>query len=140
MSGFEVSGLVLGALPVLIEAVTAYRSGLQTGKIFFRRKAIVSKLTSALLLQRETLSQIVRSILEQSGCADALNLETSPYECLRKPETQALVTKFLGSDNLFVINETLEQSYDAVKRVARNIEGLVPSVEVRAKYAVRLLG
>ena len=131
MSGFEVAGLVLGALPILIEAVKSYRNGIQTSKIFFRKQATINKLTAALLLQRETLAQIIRSILKQSGCNNALDLDKNPYECLSNGQTQDQVLQYLGSDNLFILNETLRQSFDTVRRIARNITGLVPTIEVR---------
>lgn len=131
MSGFEVAGLVLGALPILIEAVKSYKNGIQTSKIFFRKKAVVNKLTLALLLQQETLAQIIKAILTQSGCNNIPEFDETPYKCLADAHVQENVLAYLGSSNLYVLNETLGQSYDTVRLVARNITHLVPMTEVR---------
>lgn len=130
MSGLEVAGVVLGAMPILIEGLKSYKNGYQSGKLFFRKPAMVNKLALALLLQRETLAQFITMILKQSGCIDTLEFDKNPDEYLRDSRTQDQVLEYLGSDNLFIVNETMKQSYDIVRRIARNIAGLVPTAEV----------
>ena len=131
MSGLEVAGLVLGVLPILIAAVESYKNGIQTSKIFFRKSAVVTKLTSALLFQQETLAQIVKLILLQSGCNATLEFDGNAYDCLTNGQTQERVQEYLGSSTLYVLNQTLGQSYDTVHRVARKISCFIPVIEVR---------
>ena len=131
MSGLEVAGLVLGALPILIEAVTSYKNGLQTGKIFFGKQVVVNKLGSALLLQQETLTQIIKLVIPQSGYKPVLDFDNDPHECLTNVEVHDCLLEYLGISRLSILNETLRQSYDTVRRVARNIAYFVPDAKVR---------
>ena len=96
MSGIEVAGLILGAIPILFEAVDFYKQGIQKSKIFFRRRSIVGKLALALLLQQRTLAEIVKSTLAQSGCLDVERLESDPVRCLEDIEVKSRVSEWLG--------------------------------------------
>ena len=131
MSGIEVVGLLLGALPILFEAIKSCKNGIQSSKTFFRRRAIVNKLSLALLLQQETLVQIVKTILRQSDYDHALDIDQNPYECLSNGQAQDHILEYLGSENLFLLNEIFRQSYDTLQRIARNIIDFVPGTEVR---------
>ena len=131
MSGLEVAGLMLGALPILIEAVTSYKNGIQTGKLFFRKQVVVNKLASALLLQQETLAQTIKLVITQSGYQDLLDFDKDPYECLTNSEVHDYLLEYLGTNCLSIFNESLTQSHDTVRRVARNIACFVPDVKVR---------
>ena len=132
MSGIEVAGLVLGAIPVLIETLKFLKSGMQMSRIFFRRQAVFNKLTLALIFQQETLAQIIRSILIQSGCDTVLDFDHNPHDVLVDGQTQEHILEYLGEKNLYILTETLKQSYETVHSVAQNISCFVPVLEVRA--------
>jgi hypothetical protein len=61
MSGLEVAGVVLGALPLVISALEHYAEGIQTAKRYWRYK---SELRS-LILQIKTEREIFLNTLEQ---------------------------------------------------------------------------
>jgi hypothetical protein len=61
MSGLEVAGIVLGALPLVISALEHYANGIQTAKRYWRYK---SELRS-LILQIDTERGIFINTLEQ---------------------------------------------------------------------------
>ena len=48
MSGFEVTGVVLAVIPLLLPALVLYKSGLSRASVFFRRRKHVEKLIQAL--------------------------------------------------------------------------------------------
>ena len=139
MSGIEVAGLLLGSIPILVEAVSAYKDGIQKSRIFFRKRAIVEKLSLALLLQQRTLAEIIRSILTRSGCLDVWRLEADPVGCFHDSEIQAQVLEYLGEDNEVAFKGVLRQSYDTIRRIALNLAGLVGATQVRADRQVATL-
>ena len=130
MSGIEVAGLLLGALPVLFEAVDFYRTGIQRSKIFFGKRTVVNKLALALLLQQQTLTETIKSILTRSGCEEVWRLEADPIACLQDVNVKQQVLEYLGADNHATFIWALEQSNEVAQRVARNLAGLVPAVKV----------
>ena len=132
MSGVEVAGLVLGVLPVLIEAVESYKRGIQRGKIFFSRRKVVEKLALALLLQQQTLAETVKSILTRSGCGEIRRLEIDPIVYLQEADVQEQILEYLGAENHVTFIWALRQSSDIAKRVIRNLAGLVTAAKVQA--------
>ena len=131
MSGTEVAGLILGAIPIFIEAVDFYKEGIQKSKIFFRRRSIVGKLALALLLQQRTLAETVKAILTRSGCQDIWRLETDPVGCLGDTEIKSQVSEWLGHENDVAFCGVLEQSDEIIRKIARNLAGLVGSPKVQ---------
>lgn len=133
MSGFEIAGVVLGALPILFEAIDWYKNSIHRAGVAFRRRKHVDKLARALLLQKQTLEETVKSIIVASGCEDIWRLEDDPLGYLNDENVQSYIGRYLGSnDSAFI--EIIKQSNDVVKEIARNIAGLVPSYKVRLSY------
>ena len=65
MSGIEVAGLVLGALPLLIAAVEAYQSSLDPLTAFFKWKDELEKAMRELWVQHSYFELTLRSLLQQ---------------------------------------------------------------------------
>ncbi|KAH8686130.1 hypothetical protein BGZ60DRAFT_396930 [Tricladium varicosporioides] len=127
MSGIEVAGLVLGALPILFAAVDFSKDGIHRVGAAFRRKKYVEKLARALLLQQQILEETVKSLLMASGCEDVWRFDQDPLSYLKNPTVREDVLDYLGTKNDAAFAGALQQSSDIVKRIAKNIAGLVPA-------------
>ncbi|KAH7176145.1 hypothetical protein EDB81DRAFT_836293 [Dactylonectria macrodidyma] len=127
MSGIEVAGLLLGALPILFAAVDLSKDGIQRGIISFRKRHFVEKLALALLLQQRTLAETVRSLLIGSGYEDVSGLHDDPVGYLSDKSVKNQLLDYLGPENTAAFTGALRQSDDIVKSKARNITGLVPA-------------
>lgn len=102
MTGIEVTGLLLGALPILFEAVDIYKCELQKGKVLFGERLVIKKLALALLLQQRTIAETVKLILEKSGCEQVALLDTDPVPCLDNAEVKRQVLDYLGPKHTIV--------------------------------------
>ncbi|KAH0536892.1 hypothetical protein FGG08_006263 [Glutinoglossum americanum] len=129
MSGIEVAGLLLGALPVLFKAVDLSKDGIKRSRIFFQKRIYVEKLALALLLQQRTLAETVRSLLIGSGCEDVWRLDDDPFGYLNDRSVRDQVLDYLGPENDAAFAGALKQSDDIVKKIVKNIAGLVPAVK-----------
>lgn len=130
MSGIEVAGLVLGALPLVLKSVDAYRDGFRRIVTTFNKRQHVSKLARALRLQQHTLEELIKSVVLASGLEDVLALDDDPVGYLNNADVQEQVEEYLGPKNTSFLIEELEASIEAVGKVARSMSGLVPGVRV----------
>jgi hypothetical protein len=130
MSGIEIAGLVLGALPLVLKSVDAYRDGFRRIAITFNKRQHVAKLARALRLQKHTLEELIKSVILSSGFEDGLGLDDDPVSYLNNADVQERVEEYLGPKNTSFLIEELESNMEAVGNVARRISGLVPGVLV----------
>lgn len=137
MSGFEVAGVVLGALPILFLAVDESKKGIARGALFFRKRRYVEKLALALLTHKQHLTEILKSILLGSGCNDLVALEHDPVGYLKDESITDQVLDYLGEETFAACSGLVQQCYVTVKRVAMKIAGLVPTIQVRLSIPLR---
>jgi len=130
MSGFEIAGVVLGALPILFKAVDFSKDSFSRAGFAFQKRKNVQKLARALLLQQQILEETVKSVLLASGCDDVWRLERDPYAYLTDENLREEVLDYLGIKNDAAFTGALEQSLHIVKKIAKNISGLVPLYKV----------
>ena len=130
MSGFEIAGVLLGVLPILFEAVDLSKDGIQRSRILFRKRIYIERLALAVLLQQRTLAETVKSLLIESGCEDLALLDDDPVGYLNDKAIRSQVLDYLGLENNAAFSGALKQSDNIVKKIARNIAGLVPAVKV----------
>lgn len=130
MSGIEVAGLVLGVIPILIEAVDICKVGIERSKIAFRKRKYVEKLAHALLLQEQILRETIKSVLIESGCEDVWRLNDDPHVFLDDEHIQEQILDFLGPANNAAFNGAFEQSNSLIKEIVKGVAGLVPSFKV----------
>lgn len=130
MSGIEIAGLVLGALPLLINSVDAYRDGFRRIGTTFNKRQHVGKLARALDFQQQTLVELIKSILLHSGFEDVLGLDDDPVGFLANSDVQEQMEDYLGVKKTNLLIEELTANITAVGKVARCISGLVPGLQV----------
>lgn len=131
MSGVEVAGLVLGALPILIEAINVYRSGLKKSRSGIRKRKVIERLGQALILQKTIIAGLTRGVLEQCGCDTAAGADDAQLRSLlQDKQTQDMVGEFLGTYNTQVFSDTLIDCMTDVSQATVRLASLVPSVKV----------
>ncbi|KAK3949102.1 hypothetical protein QBC32DRAFT_267492 [Pseudoneurospora amorphoporcata] len=129
MSGFEVVGVVLGALPILISAIEGWQKGKAKVTILLRKRRYVEKLALALYTHERSLSETVKSILIGSGCKDPLRLDDDPVGYLEDAAIRDQVLDYLGEEDFDAVSRLILHSCETVKRVAMRIAGLVPTIQ-----------
>ena len=127
MSGLEVAGLVLGAVPLLLHATDKLKDSFRAA---IRSRTYINKLTLALLLQQSILIEVVRSLLINGGYEDLWRLDDDPVGCLKDPEARECISGLLGPAKNVAFTEVLNQTQLAVKEVAKHISGLLPASTV----------
>ena len=99
MSGIEVAGLVLAALPLFISAAEHYSDGLEKGRIFFNKRQFAEQYQSEVLLQQTLLSCYLKALVARTALkpAQQLRLIDSPLaDDWRKPVVVVELQKELG--------------------------------------------
>lgn len=127
MSGFEVVGVVLGAIPILLSAVEE----LKKVTVIFRKRQHVKHLATALLADKELLTQILISLLSNSGCKDTFLLKDDPVRYLKDNAIRDQVRDYLGKEAFAACNGLILQCHETVKKMATKIAGLVPTIQVQ---------
>ncbi|KAL7941799.1 hypothetical protein V8C42DRAFT_333743 [Trichoderma barbatum] len=125
MSTFEVFGIVLRAIPILIEGADL---GYEKGKLALGKRKYVGQLASALLMQRQTVSETVRLIITRSGYSyDEILLNEDPLAYFQNKNIQAQVEAFLGDENYNALTARLRSMQSTLEEVAKHLDGLIPS-------------
>ncbi len=131
MSGFEVVGIALGILPILLHSVDAYKDSIRRVGTTIRKRKHVEKLARALLLQQQILEETVKSVVLACGCENVGALEEDPFNYFSDEDVRERVEDYLGPKNSVALVGLLAANNDIVKKVAENISGLVPAHQVR---------
>ncbi|KAI1365123.1 hypothetical protein F5Y08DRAFT_328246 [Xylaria arbuscula] len=97
MSGFEVVGIVLGAIPLLISALEHYERGVKTIQVFRRNAKVMHTLATALSTEQTILRNTCETLL--SGIIDPRDMKpllADPFGPMwQDPDTQALIERRL---------------------------------------------
>lgn len=78
MSGIEVAGLVLGALPLLISAIEYYEASLDRATAFFKWKDELDKAMRELWIQRSYFELTLGNLLQ--GVASPLEVQSMMFD------------------------------------------------------------
>jgi hypothetical protein len=136
MSGIEIAGIVLGALPILFGALDGYRESISRIGQGIRKRKTIEKLARALHMQTQTILAIVKQILLESGCGPLTADDSEIANVLREPATKEFVSAYLGPDNDSAFENAVSQCFESVKRVTARIIRYVPNLKV-LKYSSR---
>lgn len=123
----EVAGIALGVLPILLRSVDVYKESIRRVGTTIRKRKHIEKLARALLLQQQILEETVKSIILASGCDNVQELDEDPFAFFSSDDVREQVEEYLGSKNSIAFVGLLTANNESVKKVARNISGLVPS-------------
>jgi hypothetical protein len=101
MSGFEVAGIVLGALPIVLGALSAYKQGNGVAALV-KYRGLIEKLVRQIESHKLAFYLDVLELLRQAGVPGVINCDCGdPSEeqllcILQEAETDAYVHKYLG--------------------------------------------
>lgn len=74
MSGIEIAGLVLGAIPLLISAIEHYNDGLDPIKAFVRWRGMLEKAIRELWHEKTHYCQTTQNLLKGATTAGEMNM------------------------------------------------------------------
>ncbi len=109
MSGFEIAGVVLGAIPIVIEALSAYRAGKGVFATMLKWRGLVDKLIRQLEDQRRDFYFDILGLLREARVSEII-MEGEPtldrcVEILQAAKTGDEVKQYLGPQHF---NDFLE--------------------------------
>lgn len=101
MSGFEIAGVVLGVIPIVIEALSAYRAGKGLIATMRKSRGLVDELIHKLRTQRMHFYLDILELLREARVPEIL-MEGDPtpdkcVEILQAVKTGNEVEQYLGS-------------------------------------------
>ena len=134
MSGFEVLGIALGVLPIVLQSVDVYKDSIRRVGTTIRKRKYVEKLARALLLHQQILEETVKSVVLAGGCENISALEEDPIGYFNNEDVQERVEDYLGPKNSIAFVGLLHANNDTVKKVAKNISGLIPAHQVNFPF------
>ena len=133
MSGLEVVGIALGSIPIVLHFLDVYKSSIRrVGTTIWKRKH-VEKLARA-LLQQQILEETVKSAVLVCGCENVGALEVDPFEYFSHGDVRERVEDYLGPKNGIAFVGLLTANNEIVKKVAKNISGLIPAHQVGSPF------
>ena len=135
MSGIEIAGIVLGALPILFEALDGYRGSINRISQGVRKRKYVEKLARALRMQRQTLESILKIVLLESGCESLPAADEHIRDCLNDPSNKARVKDYLGVQNDLAFQDAVTDCFESVHRATLRVAAYVPLVKVESMCA-----
>lgn len=135
MSGFEVVGVALAVIPIVLQCVDVYKDSIRRVGTTIRKRKHVEKLARALLLQQQILEETVKSVVLACGCENVGALEEDPFGYFSDEDIRERVEDYLGPKNSIAFVGLLTANNDIVKKVAENISGLVPAHQVRFPFS-----
>lgn len=125
MSGVEAAGLVLGVLPLIIEAVKAYADGVSTVERYLKYEIPLQDLSRALNLQyvlyQNTCKQLLNGLVEDNEERAAL---------LEKPGGPAWATPELERK----LQQRLSREYESFLETMSEIESVVSKIKRLLKF------
>lgn len=132
MSGFEITGVILGAIPVIIGALEQYKKTRETWRRVRQKALYIDRLIQALEEQKvliETdLNLLLRAVGFENEDVVAMGSDNC-HDCLRDSELATEIEQYLGQ-TYRPYYKALNRCEIALEEVARKIEGLVPSPQV----------
>ncbi|KAF1971802.1 hypothetical protein BU23DRAFT_173135 [Bimuria novae-zelandiae CBS 107.79] len=118
MSGIEVAGLVLGALPLIIAGIEAYNEGLDPVKSFMRWERELPQLIRKLRNQHVHYAQTIRILLEP------ITNEFELAELIQDPHGKLWKDKMMAKK----LSERLGESFNAYQSTIGDIERITKKI------------
>ena len=127
MSGIEVAGLILGAVPLIISALEHYKKTRETWRNFRQKSLYIDQLTEALEEQKVLIETDLRLILRAAGFeeADKSSMRAHAYlDLLQRPDVIFEIALYLG-DIYEPYRKALYRCQSRLVEISKNLEGLV---------------
>ena len=137
MSGFEIAGLVLGAIPLVIEALNAYRAGRSSAAIFFKHGEALQDLISELQMQNALFQSNIESLMRAAGVdLDEIEaLKDSDGRLMYADEGDEDVRDFLGAAHEPFVQH-IAMYLNKLERIAKSLRGRADDFYVSLSLAI----
>ena len=139
MSGFEVVGIALGVLPIVLRSVDVYKDSIRRVGTTLRKRKHVEKLARALLLQQQILEETVKSVILACGCENVGALEEDPFGYFGDVDLRDRIEDYLGPKNSIAFIGLLTANNNIIQKVAQNLSGLVPGHQVDFSFSIPMV-
>jgi len=125
MSGFEVVGVVLGALPLIISALEGYRELNRKRDLFFKRDSHIGDLVKRLFEQQILIESELKRLLRAAGISFSHFQLSTPDSCqvlLRRQDVVDDVRDLIGNHYEGFL-EIVKSCEEKLLRIAKSIDG-----------------
>lgn len=136
MSGIEVAGLVLGAIPLVIAALDNYKTTRQRFKYFVGKELYINRLIEALKEQKFFIDTELRVALGAAGLTpDDINtlILTPDASLFGDPDVVNAVQEYLG-EGFPLYENAVFRCHDALTELVNNIQGLTSDSQVSHQF------
>lgn len=99
MSGIEIIGVVLGALPLFLSAAEHYKSGLDFARRAIKKHQFVAVYQDELAVQQTLLNLYIKAVIGRTRLSPAVQselLDSLAHDVWRRPEVVTELTRELG--------------------------------------------
>ncbi|KAJ3578105.1 hypothetical protein NPX13_g2467 [Xylaria arbuscula] len=125
MSGFEIAGVVLGAIPLVISALEHYKAGKGAAATFFKCRDQLDTLICRLKLQQCLLYFNLVELLRDAGVEEAIEEDLTEERCrriLEESKNEEAVRAYLGVVPYSMFLEILKRYETCLTVLARKLE------------------
>lgn len=139
MSGIEIAGLVLGAVPIIIWGLGQYKT---TRDIWYRSRSkalLIDRLIDALEEQRFLVEMDLKLLLRAAGFEDEEFDALDPLNCcefFQKSEVVIAITQYLGQIYYKPYQKALKRCESNLADLARSIGGLMSGVQIQVSKLI----
>ena len=123
ITGVEIAGLVLGAVPVVLSALEQYRKGFESAKVarqYLRHlKSLQRNLDAQFQIYRNTLERLLSNTVSESQLRTLLKDPQGPY--WSTPDVQQCLQSFLCS-SYGPFCDTIGEFHDVVKEIQERFQ------------------
>jgi hypothetical protein len=126
MSGFEIAGVILGAMPAIISALHGYQKLHKKRRVFKRKSLYIDRMIRALDWQRQLIHNDVKIVLQNAGVDEMIidqHVGVGRYQDLLKQDNiQHAVSAFLR-DNFSTYLQVIQDCESTLLHVASAVKG-----------------
>ncbi|KAI1654574.1 hypothetical protein F4813DRAFT_398914 [Daldinia decipiens] len=130
MSGFEIAGVILGVIPLVISAVEDYKASKGALASMLQWKVLLSHLTQALLDQKLAFHLDIVELLRLVGVEEVVNRSGIPSE----EECVQILRKMTDSDEM---KEFFDSFHNKFLEILRRYESRLKTIVTKLTHIVR---
>jgi hypothetical protein len=129
MSGFEVAGVVLGVLPLVLEVLKGWTSTKKKYGPFFRRAKHCGRLDHALEAQMELLEVSLVTQLNAIGIDELPDSPSGRFDLLRRKDVADDLETHMGV-RFNPFSRAMDECRSILMDIVQHIQGLLPDQQV----------
>lgn len=134
MSGFEIAGVVLGGIPIIIEALKAYNESKRLFQTYRKKTALIQRLVQDLQYYKFSINEQVGKVISNAGVATFSDAELQSgrvVEILKDAKQNEPVVAYLGKERFALFTAQLTVCQEVLIEILELFEGLWKRTKVR---------